>query len=367
MTLNMIYLVSLVIALVQSGQSISLLDALRANHATQFADRLASDPEALALFTSNAVKFVFAPVDNCSVNGHALFRRDVPPDLAYSLTSANNDASAMKHRKRDNSSASILQPIETFLVQNTIRNQSVVPERTDKSVARRLRIRRNWSPNGGSPYVPAGSSASLVEWTTTAAKVTTGYEPNGKESSLAEWTSAGTNTAWSSEKTEISEKFSATAKITATETWTATESVVLRTSTTWFGKTTTAWSFTTTYPTYSTSESIHPTYSLSTPPHSPYSISIPSHPPYSAWTSTYSPCPTSTSTYLTYHTSTSTLTTYATSTFTATHSTTSTSTCVPYTPSVAPTVKLASGLGDRVAILKSHIPYDGGFIELVSK
>jgi hypothetical protein len=367
MALNTLYIISIITALVQSGSSISLLDALRANHATQFANRLASDPEALALFTSNAVNLVFAPVDNCTIYQQGLVRRDSSDSNLYSAASDNNALANLKHRKRDNSSTSILQPIQTLFEQNTIGNQSVVPERVDQSVARKLKFRRNWSPNGGSTYVPGRSSPSLVEWTSTASKATIGYQTNGKESSLAEWTSAAPKTAWSSGKPEISEKSTATAKITATETWAATGSVVLHTSTTWFGKTTTAWSFTTTYPMYSTSESIHSTYSLSTPPHSPYPISIPSHSPYSTWTSTYSPCPTSTSTYLTNHTSTSTQTTYATSTFTATHSTTSTSTCIPFTPSVAPTVKLASGLGDRVAILKSHIPYDGGVIELVSK
>jgi hypothetical protein len=64
--------------LLTAASAVSLIDALIANSADQFALTLEADPALLAFFLSSSVKTVFAPVDGYKSNNSRVLRRAAP-------------------------------------------------------------------------------------------------------------------------------------------------------------------------------------------------------------------------------------------------------------------------------------------------
>lgn len=152
--------------------AVSLIDALVANDATQFALLLESNPALLAFYLSPSVKTVFAPIDGSTSNDTGIVRRDstgaTDAQSSYQTSSTEQVMSDDRPAKRKRSVKLVGdKTVETNLDDFKLfpNNQSVVAELalSSNNSTSGIKFRRGLGPSSHLSYsAPEWSSASYA-------------------------------------------------------------------------------------------------------------------------------------------------------------------------------------------------------------
>jgi hypothetical protein len=364
MKLSAVFVLSLTahVSVSVSAQTLpSLLDALRASGASVFADQIDADPTIAALYLSDQVQTVFAPIDSAFGNKFIRLgkRQSLTPaqQQALLLQSTQAQANIQSMRTLPGGSQIVTNDNSTLLKG---KGQSVVsdarPKKKTKATTKattKTKTKATKRDFTRAPYSPTWTASELYPpqtWTTSELylpKTWTTSEPYP----LTTWSASDSYPpTW-----HTSESYPPTWHTSESHppTWSASESYPP------------TWHTSVSYPpTWHTSESYPPTWSASEsyPPTWAHSKSYPqtwhtseSYPPTWAHSKSYSPI--------------STPSPPSPPTWSASKSypPTSTSSTPPppiSTPSPTSLVQIFSGLGNSVNVIQGDIPYDGGLIQL---